>query len=178
MFHPNCSEGATEEEMGPRVRVPSYSAGSRVGGRMENDGTKEVQGVHAEARMVERPDAGGEGLDAPPGGWPLRRVISIEEDHLAHLLQGESPPLLHQLSEEDEDEVQQQEGRDEEDGNTDLDLSSIDHPAETQQLSHRPAIVPIDAAPTRISRKKSRWAGNAPSSTRGQPVGKETYQQV
>ena len=48
VFHPNCSEGATEEEMGQRVRVPSYSAGSRVGGRTENDGTKEVQGVHSE----------------------------------------------------------------------------------------------------------------------------------
>uniref|UniRef100_A0A3Q4MDW3 small monomeric GTPase n=1 Tax=Neolamprologus brichardi TaxID=32507 RepID=A0A3Q4MDW3_NEOBR len=33
-------------------------------------------------------------LDAPPDGWPLRRVISIEEDHLPHLLQGGSQPLL------------------------------------------------------------------------------------
>uniref|UniRef100_A0A669C503 Calcium release activated channel regulator 2A n=1 Tax=Oreochromis niloticus TaxID=8128 RepID=A0A669C503_ORENI len=37
-------------------------------------------------------------LDAPPDGWPLRRVISIEEDHLPHLLQGEPQPLLHQKS--------------------------------------------------------------------------------
>ncbi|KAF7670022.1 hypothetical protein LDENG_00074240 [Lucifuga dentata] len=44
-------------------------------------------------------------LDAPPDGWPLRRVISIEEDHLPHLLQGGPQPLLHQLSEE-EDEAQ------------------------------------------------------------------------
>ncbi len=28
--------------------------------------------------------------DSPPDGWPLRRVISIEEDHLPHLLQGGS----------------------------------------------------------------------------------------
>uniref|UniRef100_A0A7N8XPL9 small monomeric GTPase n=1 Tax=Mastacembelus armatus TaxID=205130 RepID=A0A7N8XPL9_9TELE len=28
-------------------------------------------------------------LDSPPDGWPLRRVISIEEDHLPHLLQDE-----------------------------------------------------------------------------------------
>uniref|UniRef100_A0A8C4NXZ2 Calcium release activated channel regulator 2Ab n=1 Tax=Dicentrarchus labrax TaxID=13489 RepID=A0A8C4NXZ2_DICLA len=48
-----------------------------------------------------------EGLDAPPDGWPLRRVISIEEDHLAHLLHGGPQPLLHQLSEEeDESEVE------------------------------------------------------------------------
>ncbi|XP_036419683.1 ras and EF-hand domain-containing protein homolog isoform X2 [Colossoma macropomum] len=37
-------------------------------------------------------------LDDPPEGWPLRRVISIEEDHLPHLLQGEPQPLLHQLA--------------------------------------------------------------------------------
>ncbi|KAK5605332.1 hypothetical protein CRENBAI_009240 [Crenichthys baileyi] len=48
-------------------------------------------------------------LDAPPDGWPLRRVISIEEDHLPHLLQGEPQPLQHQLGEEvheDEEEAQ------------------------------------------------------------------------
>uniref|UniRef100_A0AAR2KFN0 EF-hand domain-containing protein n=1 Tax=Pygocentrus nattereri TaxID=42514 RepID=A0AAR2KFN0_PYGNA len=48
-------------------------------------------------------------LDDPPEGWPLRRVISIEEDHLPHLLQGEPQPLLHQLSElqkRGEDETQ------------------------------------------------------------------------
>uniref|UniRef100_A0A673JB00 EF-hand calcium-binding domain-containing protein 4B-like n=1 Tax=Sinocyclocheilus rhinocerous TaxID=307959 RepID=A0A673JB00_9TELE len=41
--------------------------------------------------------------DAPPDGWPLRRVISIEEDHLPHLLQGDPHLLLHQLSEEEEE---------------------------------------------------------------------------
>ncbi|XP_049616547.1 EF-hand calcium-binding domain-containing protein 4B isoform X2 [Syngnathus scovelli] len=43
-------------------------------------------------------------LDSPPGGWPLRRVISIEEDHLPHLLQGGPQLLLHQLSEEEDGE--------------------------------------------------------------------------
>nr|XP_057933807.1 EF-hand calcium-binding domain-containing protein 4B isoform X2 [Doryrhamphus excisus] len=47
-------------------------------------------------------DAGDEALDAPPDGWPLRRVISIEEDHLPHLLQGGPQLLLHQLSEEED----------------------------------------------------------------------------
>uniref|UniRef100_A0A3Q3MTZ7 Calcium release activated channel regulator 2Ab n=1 Tax=Labrus bergylta TaxID=56723 RepID=A0A3Q3MTZ7_9LABR len=42
-------------------------------------------------------------LDSPPDGWPLRRVISIEEDHLPHLLLGGPQPLLHQLSEEDDE---------------------------------------------------------------------------
>uniref|UniRef100_A0A8C1XL08 Calcium release activated channel regulator 2Ab n=1 Tax=Cyprinus carpio TaxID=7962 RepID=A0A8C1XL08_CYPCA len=41
--------------------------------------------------------------DAPLDGWPLRRVISIEEDHLPHLLQGDPHLLLHQLSEEEEE---------------------------------------------------------------------------
>nr|XP_061815857.1 EF-hand calcium-binding domain-containing protein 4B-like [Nerophis lumbriciformis] len=52
-------------------------------------------------------DVGGEELDAPPGGWPLRRVISIEEDHLPHLLQGGPQLLLHQLSEEEDAEEAQ-----------------------------------------------------------------------
>ncbi|XP_024861407.1 ras and EF-hand domain-containing protein isoform X2 [Kryptolebias marmoratus] len=40
-------------------------------------------------------------LDVPADGWPLRRVISIEEDHLPHLLQGGPQPLTRQLSEEE-----------------------------------------------------------------------------
>lgn len=159
-------------------RLPSSNASSEAGsggGKVETE-EKELQGGPPEARLAERPDVGGEGLDAPPGGWPLRRVISIEEDHLPHLLQGEPPPLLHQLSEEDEDEVQQ-EAREEEEGNTDLELSSIDQATTTHQQSHHPTCVPTDP-PAWKGRKKSRWAGKAPSSPRGQPVGKETYQQV
>uniref|UniRef100_A0AAX7UE54 EF-hand domain-containing protein n=1 Tax=Astatotilapia calliptera TaxID=8154 RepID=A0AAX7UE54_ASTCA len=48
-------------------------------------------------------------LDAPPDGWPLRRVISIEEDHLPHLLQGGPQPLLHQLSEEEDERDEEEE---------------------------------------------------------------------
>uniref|UniRef100_A0A8C7ZDA6 Calcium release activated channel regulator 2Ab n=1 Tax=Oryzias sinensis TaxID=183150 RepID=A0A8C7ZDA6_9TELE len=44
-------------------------------------------------------------MDALPEGWPLRRVISIEEDHLPHLLQDGPQPLL-QLSEEDDVKAQ------------------------------------------------------------------------
>ncbi|XP_061524112.1 EF-hand calcium-binding domain-containing protein 4B isoform X4 [Phycodurus eques] len=43
--------------------------------------------------------------DSPRGGWPLRRVISIEEDHLPHLLQGGPQLLQHQLSEEEDGKV-------------------------------------------------------------------------
>uniref|UniRef100_A0A8C7TB45 Calcium release activated channel regulator 2Ab n=1 Tax=Oncorhynchus mykiss TaxID=8022 RepID=A0A8C7TB45_ONCMY len=65
-----------------------------------------------------KPEVGGDGLDGPPDGWPLRRVISIEEDHLPHLLHGGPQPLLHQLSEEDEEEEEEQ-------GKEDLERSSF-----------------------------------------------------
>uniref|UniRef100_A0A7N8Y283 Calcium release activated channel regulator 2Ab n=1 Tax=Mastacembelus armatus TaxID=205130 RepID=A0A7N8Y283_9TELE len=50
-------------------------------------------------------------LDSPPDGWPLRRVISIEEDHLPHLLQGGPQPLMHQLSEEEDEEEGEDDGQ-------------------------------------------------------------------
>ncbi|XP_051911645.1 EF-hand calcium-binding domain-containing protein 4B isoform X2 [Hippocampus zosterae] len=56
-------------------------------------------------RAETKPEVVDEELDSPPGGWPLRRVISIEEDHLPHLLQGGPQLLLHQLSEEEDGEV-------------------------------------------------------------------------
>lgn len=95
-------------------------------------------------------------LDSPPDGFPLRRVISIEEDHLPHLLQGGPQPLLHQLSEEDDevaDEV-------EEEAQSDIE-TSVATPAAPP--------VPKSEAPTP---RKSRFA----MSSRGQPVGKETQQ--
>ncbi|XP_077450047.1 EF-hand calcium-binding domain-containing protein 4B isoform X2 [Stigmatopora argus] len=55
-------------------------------------------------RTETKPDVADEAPDSPPGGWPLRRVISIEEDHLPHLLQGGPQLLLHQLSEEEDGE--------------------------------------------------------------------------
>ncbi|XP_077565813.1 EF-hand calcium-binding domain-containing protein 4B isoform X1 [Stigmatopora nigra] len=55
-------------------------------------------------RMDPKPDVADEAPDSPPDGWPLRRVISIEEDHLPHLLQGGPQLLLHQLSEEEDGE--------------------------------------------------------------------------
>ncbi|XP_040029082.2 EF-hand calcium-binding domain-containing protein 4B isoform X4 [Gasterosteus aculeatus] len=100
-------------------------------------------------------------LDAPPDGWPLRRVISIEEDHLPHLLQGGPQPLLHQLSEE-EDEMADEE----EEAQSDLESSvalAVD-PSATPPSSHA-------LPPARKSRIKK-----TPMSPRGQPVGKETHQ--
>uniref|UniRef100_A0A3P8SA53 Calcium release activated channel regulator 2A n=1 Tax=Amphiprion percula TaxID=161767 RepID=A0A3P8SA53_AMPPE len=61
----------------------------KVSGKMA--ATKRVMGKERErSRKVEIEKKVGveeEVLDAPPDGWPLRRVISIEEDHLPHLLQ-------------------------------------------------------------------------------------------
>lgn len=104
--------------------------------------------------------------DAPPDGWPLRRVISIEEDHLPHLLQGDPHLLLHQLSEEEE-------RAGEEEGQGDLEASSL-YPSNASLASAD------SPPPVRVKKPfKKKWIReNIPSSARGQPVGKETLQQV
>ncbi|CAL8242504.1 unnamed protein product [Merluccius merluccius] len=93
----------------------------RVGGR-----TKEEE---------EEEDEDEEGLDAPPDGWPLRRVISIEEDHLPHLLHGEPQPLLHQLSEEEEEDDDDGEDDEEDEEDEETPMSPRGQPVgkETQQ---------------------------------------------
>ncbi|KAL7882579.1 hypothetical protein SRHO_G00002370 [Serrasalmus rhombeus] len=104
-------------------------------------------------------------LDDPPEGWPLRRVISIEEDHLPHLLQGEPQPLLHQLSElqkKGEDETQ-----------VELNMSPIYSSNVSLASAHSPP--PAQVKP--FSKRKG-GRGGVPSSPRGQPVGKETLQKV
>ncbi|XP_052368899.1 EF-hand calcium-binding domain-containing protein 4B isoform X3 [Oncorhynchus keta] len=110
-----------------------------------------------------KPEVGGDGLDGPPDGWPLRRVISIEEDHLPHLLHGGPQPLLHQLSEEDEEEEEAQ-------GKEDLESSILVAP------------VPLPVPVTTVSPFKHQGSfsriRNIPSSPRGQPVGKETQNRV
>ncbi|XP_071003384.1 EF-hand calcium-binding domain-containing protein 4B-like isoform X2 [Oncorhynchus clarkii lewisi] len=110
-----------------------------------------------------KPEVGGDGLDGPPDGWPLRRVISIEEDHLPHLLHGGPQPLLHQLSEEDEEEEEEQ-------GKEDLESSIFFAPV--------PLPVPVTTvSPFKHQGSFSRMR-NIPSSPRGQPVGKETQNRV
>ncbi|RXN02346.1 ras and EF-hand domain-containing-like protein [Labeo rohita] len=69
-----------------------------------DDGKPEVDGRSEKvAEDSEGANVGVDVEDGPPDGWPLRRVISIEEDHLPHLLQGDTHLLLHQLSEEEEE---------------------------------------------------------------------------
>uniref|UniRef100_A0A4W5R4M2 Calcium release activated channel regulator 2A n=1 Tax=Hucho hucho TaxID=62062 RepID=A0A4W5R4M2_9TELE len=106
-----------------------------------------------------KPEVEGDGLDGPPDGWPLRRVISIEEDHLPHLLHGGPQPLLHQLSEKDDEQEKE-----------DLESSILFAP------------VPLSVPVTTVSPFKHRGSfsriRNAPLSPRGQPVGKETQHRV
>lgn len=100
-------------------------------------------------------------LDTPPDGFPLRRVISIEEDHLPHLLHGGPQPLLHQLSEE-EDEVQNA-------GEARSDLEISDASAAAAPRSSHLAVQVSREAP---QARKPHFT----LSSRGQPVGKETQQ--
>ncbi|XP_068573521.1 EF-hand calcium-binding domain-containing protein 4B isoform X2 [Cebidichthys violaceus] len=112
-------------------------------------------------------------LDAPPDGWPLRRVISIEEDHLPHLLHGGPQLLLHQLSEE-EDELDDEE---EEEAQSDFETSVVlaADLSNNPPSSHLP--VSAEAPPARKSRS-THAKKKTPMSPRGQPVGKETQQKT
>ncbi|KAK5876465.1 hypothetical protein CesoFtcFv8_025818 [Champsocephalus esox] len=131
--------------------------------------TKRVTGKERErAKRVDIKKKTGmedEALDAPPDGWPLRRVISIEEDHLPHLLLGGPQPLLHQLSEEEDEEDEDEEPQ------SDIETSVVIR----EDLSASPSSNPVSAV---ASVRKSRFTRvkKTPMSSRGQPVGKETQQ--
>uniref|UniRef100_A0A3Q3VNN6 small monomeric GTPase n=1 Tax=Mola mola TaxID=94237 RepID=A0A3Q3VNN6_MOLML len=105
-----------------------------------------------------------EALDSPPDGFPLRRVISIEEDHLPHLLQGGPQPLFHQLSEE-EDDLDEEVG---EDAQSNIETSVVMAATPT---SSNPPLTVLGEAPLA---RKSRFTLSA----RGQPVGKETQKRA
>lgn len=147
-----------------KAKKPTSKAGTakRVTGK-DRERAKKVE-------IGKKTEVEEEVLDAPPDGWPLRRVISIEEDHLPHLLQGGPQPLLHQLSEEEDGE----DDGDEEEAQSDtessivaaVDLSAI------PPSSHLP--VSAKASPARKSRFTQ--AKKMPTSSRGQPVGKESQQ--
>ncbi|XP_040886544.1 EF-hand calcium-binding domain-containing protein 4B isoform X2 [Toxotes jaculatrix] len=111
-------------------------------------------------------------LDAPPDGWPLRRVISIEEDHLPHLLQGGPQLLLHQLSEEEDEEDDEEE----EEAQSDIDSSVV----MAADLSTTPTSSHVLRSAEASPARKSRFARvkKTSMSSRGQPVGKETQQKT
>ncbi|XP_052008897.1 EF-hand calcium-binding domain-containing protein 4B isoform X2 [Xyrauchen texanus] len=81
----------------------------------------------------------------------LQRIISIEEDHLPHLLQQGFQKQLTQWSENEELE----------DANIDLHMSNI---------------YPATSTPTSVSPPPGSRDAHTPTSPRGQPVGKETVQ--
>ncbi|XP_051815261.1 EF-hand calcium-binding domain-containing protein 4B isoform X2 [Acanthochromis polyacanthus] len=135
--------------------------------------TKRVMGKERErSRKVEIEKKAGveeEVLDAPPDGWPLRRVISIEEDHLPHLLQGGTQLLLHQLSEEEDDEEEEEEVQ-----------SDIESGVVATDLSATPPSSQIPASKEASPARKSCFTGTkkTPAFPRGQPVGKEAQQKA
>ncbi|KAG7496375.1 ras and EF-hand domain-containing protein-like isoform X2 [Solea senegalensis] len=113
-------------------------------------------------------------LDSPLDGWPLRRVISIEEDHLPHLLHFGPQPLLHQLSEEEDED-------DEDEGEGPPSQSDIDSGVSMAiDLSSAPTASPIQVSAEAVPVRRSRLpqAKRMPLSPRGQPVGKETQQKT
>ena len=114
-----------------------------------------------------KPGVEEEVLDAPPDGWPLRRVISIEEDHLPHLLHGGPQPLLHQLSEE-EDEVDDEEKEAQSDAESSVVMPEDFSPPSRHTLASTEA--------TSARKPRSARAKKTPLFPRGQPVGKETQQ--
>uniref|UniRef100_A0A7N9AQH8 Calcium release activated channel regulator 2Ab n=1 Tax=Mastacembelus armatus TaxID=205130 RepID=A0A7N9AQH8_9TELE len=66
----------------PAKKSPGKVAAAKRVMEKERERVTEVE-IENKTRVEE------EVLDSPPDGWPLRRVISIEEDHLPHLLQDE-----------------------------------------------------------------------------------------
>lgn len=126
-------------------KSPSKRATGKDRGRARSSGPEKKAGEEEEV------------LDGPPDGFPLRRVISIEEDHLAHLLHGGPQPLLHQLGEEDDEGQGASEAR--------------SHP----ETSVAPAAA---APPSRLAVPASPQARKSHPhlTSRGQPVGKETQQ--
>ncbi|XP_032445091.1 ras and EF-hand domain-containing protein isoform X2 [Xiphophorus hellerii] len=99
-------------------------------------------------------------LSEPTDGWPLRRVISIEEDHLPHLLQGGPQPLLHQLSEEEDGY--------EEEAHSEAETSA----AMGTDLSATPLSRHFTVS-TEVSSTKKSQVKKTPVSPRCQPVGRE-----
>uniref|UniRef100_A0A8C6KNX7 Calcium release activated channel regulator 2A n=1 Tax=Nothobranchius furzeri TaxID=105023 RepID=A0A8C6KNX7_NOTFU len=109
-------------------------------------------------------------VDAPPDGWPLHRIISIEEDHLPHLLQGGPQILPHQLSEE-EDEVDEEDALSE---NEPVAVKATDVPVTPpSRLTPSTTEAPSPSKKSHLHRVKK-----TPMSSRGQPVGKETQQEA
>ncbi|XP_053270736.1 EF-hand calcium-binding domain-containing protein 4B [Pleuronectes platessa] len=126
--------------------------------------------------VEKKPGVEEEGLDSPIDGWPLRRVISIEEDHLPHLLLGGPQLLLHQLSEEEDEEDDDEEEEDAAAAQGDIEPTVV----MTEDVPAPPTSSRLPVPAEAHSARKSRLglAKKTPTSPRGQPVGKETQQRT
>ncbi|KAF7199313.1 EF-hand calcium-binding domain-containing protein 4B isoform X2 [Nothobranchius furzeri] len=156
------ASGAQPElhEVKPKTRKNSGKTTMTVKNR---DRSKKVE----TGRKVEEEE---EVVDAPPDGWPLHRIISIEEDHLPHLLQGGPQILPHQLSEE-EDEVDEEDALSE---NEPVAVKATDVPVTPpSRLTPSTTEAPSPSKKSHLHRVKK-----TPMSSRGQPVGKETQQEA
>lgn len=149
-------DGKAKGKMAPRHKIASPKRA------MARDGEKSKKAEAERKTGVEE-----EVLDGPPDGWPLRRVISIEEDHLPHLLQGGPQPLLHQLSEEDDED-------DEEEDEAQSDLESSVVMAVDLLATPPSSQVPVSAEAPPARKSLFARTKKAPTSPRRQPVGKET----
>ncbi|XP_056133770.1 EF-hand calcium-binding domain-containing protein 4B-like [Lampris incognitus] len=105
-------------------------------------------------------------LDAPPDGWPLRRVISIEEDHLPHLLQGGPQPLMHQLSEEEEGNEEEEDEEEVDEVQSDFEVGAF--------TATKPPKTPVSTEVPSAKKSSTSKGKKTPMAARGQPVGKET----
>ncbi|XP_053719014.1 EF-hand calcium-binding domain-containing protein 4B isoform X1 [Synchiropus splendidus] len=130
---------------------------------------KRAERERVKKELLKKPPLEEEALDAPPDGWPLRRVISIEEDHLPHLLQGGPQLLLHQLSEEEHEEEEEEE----DEAQSDVDPNVAVAVDLTPEPPSSRIPVPAEGPTTRKSRFV-RSKKKTPMSPRVQPVGKET----
>ncbi|XP_008398856.1 ras and EF-hand domain-containing protein isoform X3 [Poecilia reticulata] len=152
----NVSPGpAREQGVKPKPRRTSAETAT---GRKVVAKTRESSNRGESERKTS--EEGEDVLGEPADGWPLRRVISIEEDHLPHLLQGGPQPLLHQLREEEDDYEEEAHSEAETSAVTSTDLS-------TTPLARHVTV------PTGSSSSKKSQVKKTPASPRCQPVGRE-----
>uniref|UniRef100_A0A3B4Z671 Calcium release activated channel regulator 2A n=1 Tax=Seriola lalandi dorsalis TaxID=1841481 RepID=A0A3B4Z671_SERLL len=131
-------------------KAPSkMAAPKRVTSRSRERGKK--------VEIEKKTGVGEEVLDAPPDGWPLRRVISIEEDHLPHLLHGGPQPLMHQLRAQS-------------------DTESTVVTATARSATQTSSYIPVLAEAPSVRKSRIARAKKTPTSPRGQPLGKDTQQ--
>ncbi|KAJ8382712.1 hypothetical protein SKAU_G00034900 [Synaphobranchus kaupii] len=125
-----------------------------------------------------------QGLRAGPGRAQLQRVISIEEDHLPHLLQHHYQAQLQQWGEEEVEEEEGEEAEEEEEEHTDLEMSDI-YPSvlasttsptlqDCTPTEHRVCPSPGNKDTPHDETDTPPTHADPPCSPRGQPVGKET----